>query len=130
MANDTKKQDPNLGAEERAAARRSQEAEAKAKAAEVEVDKALDEAKAKADNDRAQEVAKAKVAEARAALQVRIDEARKGVEAQKENLKLLEAAIGDATGSIITAGDVARNDAVRALAGLERATAAFAAALK
>lgn len=130
MANDTKKQDPNLGAEERAAARRSQEAEAKAKAAEVEVDKALDEAKSKAANDRAQEVAKAKVAEARAALQVRIDEARKGVEAQKEKLKLLEAAIGDATGAIITAGDVARNDAVRALAGLERATAAFAAALK
>ena len=130
MANDTKKQDPNLGAEERAAARRSQEAEAKAKAAEVEVDKALDEAKAKAANERAQEVAKAKVTEARAALQVRIDEARKGVEAQKEKLKLLEAAIGDATGAIITAGDVARNDAVRALAGLERATAAFASALK
>lgn len=130
MANDTKKQDPNIGAEERAAARRSQEAEAKAKAAEVEVDKALDEAKAKAANDRAQEVAKSKVAEARAALQVRIDEARKGVEAQKAKLKLLDAAIGDATGAIITAGDVARNDAVRALAGLERATAAFDAALK
>lgn len=130
--NETKKPatDPNVGAEERAASRRAQEADSKAKAAEVEVDKALDEAKAREANARAQAVAKEKVAAARTSLQTKIDDSRKGLEAQKAKLKAAEAAIGDATGAIITAGDVARNDPLRALAGLERAVAAFEGALK
>jgi len=114
-----------IEAQKRAVARREKE-----KLAAVE---AVTEAKRQEDaalNARAaEEKAKAellpKVKERRGELLKAVDQGRSAITKRKEEIAKAEAAIGNLEGAVITAGDLARHDPLRALDTLNRAKAAY-----
>lgn len=130
MANEQRKQqvqpDPN-DAEQRAHERRAQEAKRREAEAEDEVSKQIAEGRAIVEKEKADAALRAKVVALRDELVAKAAVAEKEMEALKERVKAVTTAVGDVHGAVITANDVAKQDPARALAGIERARAAFEA---
>lgn len=118
------------GLENEAAEKRAEERRKKQAAAAVSAEEAAKTAEV--ESQIAEEKEKARKAallptieKKRNAARQAVANAREVIEAMRESVREGEVAVGDLEGAVITAGDVARNDPDRALAGLDRALAKF-----
>jgi len=122
--------DDLIQSEQRAAERRTSEEQKKQAEADAEVNRQIEAQKAKVDAEALKAKLRPQVAEGRAELAKPVAVTRERVKKLRAQADALERIAGDLEGAIITAGDVARTDPERALAGLIRARDAFQKATK
>jgi multidrug resistance efflux pump len=127
MAKEPKKHEqPDLDdAEQRANERRAQEAKLREAEAEAEVNKQIAEGRAVIEKEKSDAALRAKVISIREELVVKAAMSETKLVRLKQLVNAITTAVGDIHGAIITANDVAKHDPARALAGIERARAAF-----